>query len=82
MVDVLLSPLKNLRKIFDIPQPRALYAVDGKELRGSGRNYETREKIKNLQVLNIYNLNNQTSLYSILIEEKKNEIPHTRAILS
>ena len=82
MVDVLLSSLKNLRKIFDIPQPRALYAVDGKELRGSGRNYETDEKIKNLQVLNIYDLNNQTCLFSIPIKEKKNEIPHARAILS
>jgi predicted transposase YbfD/YdcC len=82
MVGILLSSLENLRKIFTLPPSRSLYAVDGKELRGSGRNYETDEKIKNLQILNVYDQNNQTCLFSIPIETKKNEIPHAREVLS
>jgi predicted transposase YbfD/YdcC len=82
MTEVLASYHKNLTKVLNIQSERTLYAVDGKELRGSGRKYETDEKIKNLQILNVYNQNDETCIYSIPIEEKKNEIPHAREILS
>ncbi len=82
MTEVLASSHKNLSKVLNIQSERTLYAVDGKELRGSGRKYETDEKIKNLQILNVYNQNDETCIYSIPIEEKTNEIPHAREILS
>ena len=49
--------------------------VDGKEQRGTGRKYETDEKIKNLQTLHIYDASNEICIYSEAIGEKTNEIP-------
>lgn len=49
--------------------------VDGKEQRGSGRNYGSDDKIKNLQTLHIYDASNEICLYSEAISEKTNEIP-------
>lgn len=82
MVEVLASYYKNLTKVLDIQSERTLYAIDGKELRGSGQNYQTDIKVPNLQILNVYDQNNETCIYSIPIAEKKNEIPHAREILS
>ncbi|MFA5426569.1 MAG: ISAs1 family transposase [Bacteroidales bacterium] len=81
MVEVLLASSKNLRTVLELPKTRTLYAVDGKELRGSGRKYGTDEKIPNLQILNVYEQNTETCLYSIPITDKRNEIPHARKIL-
>ena len=49
--------------------------VDGKEQRGTGRNYDSDEKIRNLQTLHIYDASNEICLYSEAIDEKTNEIP-------
>lgn len=49
--------------------------VDGKEQRGTGRKYETDEKVRNLQTLHIYDASNEICLYSEAIDEKTNEIP-------
>ncbi len=49
--------------------------VDGKEQRGSGRNYGTDDVVRNLQTLHIYDASNEICLYSEAIDEKTNEIP-------
>lgn len=49
--------------------------VDGKEQRGTGRNYDSDDKIRNLQTLHIYDASNEICLYSEAIDEKTNEIP-------
>lgn len=49
--------------------------VDGKEQKGTGRNYDSGEKVRNLQTLHIYDASNEICLYSEAIDEKTNEIP-------
>ena len=49
--------------------------VDGKEQRGTGRNYDNDEKVRNLQTLHIYDSTNEICIYSEAISEKTNEIP-------
>lgn len=49
--------------------------VDGKEQRGTGRNYGSDDKVHNLQTLHIYDASNEICLYSEAIGEKTNEIP-------
>ena len=49
--------------------------VDGKEQKGTGRNYNSDSKIRNLQTLHIYDASNELCLYSEAISEKTNEIP-------
>lgn len=55
--------------------------VDGKEQRGSGRKYNSDDKVKNLQTLHIYDASNSICLYSEAISEKTNEIPVAQDIL-
>ncbi len=49
--------------------------VDGKEQRGTGRNYGNEDKVKNLQTLHIYDTSNSICIYSQSIDSKTNEIP-------
>lgn len=49
--------------------------VDGKEQKGTGRNYDSDSKVRNLQTLHIYDASNELCLYSEAISEKTNEIP-------
>ncbi len=55
--------------------------IDGKEARGSGRKYDTQEKIRNLQTLHVYDASHGICLFSDIIDEKTNEIPAAQAIL-
>jgi len=55
--------------------------VDGKEEKGTGRKYDTDEKIRNLQTLHVYDASNDICLFSQPIEEKTNEIPVAQEIL-
>ena len=55
--------------------------VDGKEEKGTGRKYDTDEKIRNLQTLHVYDASNDICLFSQSIEEKTNEIPVAQEIL-
>lgn len=52
-----------------------LICVDGKEQRGTGRKYDTDEKVRNLQTLHIYDASNEICIHSEAISEKTNEIP-------
>ena len=49
--------------------------VDGKEAKGTGRKYDSDEKIPNLQTLHIYDSSNSICLVSASIDKKTNEIP-------
>lgn len=58
-----------------------LICVDGKEQKGTGRNYATDDKISNLQTLHIYNASDEICIYSAAIDTKTNEIPVAQDIL-
>lgn len=59
-----------------------IIAIDGKELRGSGRLYNTDAKKKNAQIMHFWDVSNQLCLKSVVIDEKTNEIPTAQKILS
>lgn len=63
------------------PESLDLIAIDGKELRGSGRLYNTAEKKKNVQIMHFWDVSNQLCLKSVVIDEKTNEIPTAQEIL-
>ena len=58
-----------------------LICVDGKEETGTGRKYDTEEKIRNLQTLHVYDASNDICLFSQMIDKKTNEIPVAQDIL-
>lgn len=75
-VDFLIQNIQAIKKV--LPSPEDTYrhlCVDGKEQRGTGRKYETDEKIRNLQTLHIFDSTNEICIYSEAISEKTNEIP-------
>jgi len=83
LTEVLITSDKAIRKALNLPIPKkTIISVDGKQLRGTGRKAGTAEEIKDLQILNIYNQDSKTCLYSEAIESKTNEIPHAQRVLS
>jgi len=58
-----------------------LINIDGKEARGTGRLYDTPNKINNLHTLNVYDATDGISLFSIPIPAKSNEIPEAQKVL-
>lgn len=83
LVQVLLTSDRSIRKALGLPIPeKKIISVDGKQLRGTGRKADTAEEIKDLQILNVYEQDSQTCLFSEPIESKTNEIPHAQRILS
>jgi len=83
LVNVLLHSDAAIRKALKLPPPqKKIVSVDGKQLRGTGRKADTVEEIKDLQILNVYEQDSQTCLFSEAIESKTNEIPHAQEILS
>jgi predicted transposase YbfD/YdcC len=83
LVNVLDKSDAAIRKALKLPPPeKKIVSVDGKQLRGTGRKADTQEEVKDLQVLNVYEQDSETCLYSEAIESKTNEIPHAQDILS
>ena len=83
LVTVLHNSDKAIRKALKLPTPpKRIVSVDGKQLRGTGRKADTPEEIKDLQILNVYEQDTETCLFSEAIESKTNEIPHAQDILS
>jgi predicted transposase YbfD/YdcC len=83
LVNILLNSDSAIRKALKLPAPqKKIVSVDGKQLRGTGRKADTVEEIKDLQILNVYEQDSQTCLFSEAIESKTNEIPHAQEILS
>ena len=83
LVDVLAGSDAAIRKALKLPSPtKKIVSVDGKQLRGTGRKADTAEEIRDLQILNVYDQDSETCLFSEAIESKTNEIPHAQDILS
>jgi len=83
LVGILARSDAAIRKALKLPSPeKKIVSVDGKQLRGTGRKADTQEEVKDLQVLNVYEQDSETCLYSEAIESKTNEIPHAQEILS
>ena len=83
LVNILTDSDAAIRKALKLPAPeKRIISVDGKQLRGTGRKAGTAEEIRDLQVLNVYDQDSQTCLFSEAIESKTNEIPHAQDILS
>lgn len=84
----IINCMEKIKKMVEEKQPKDCefyqqYCVDGKELRGSGRNRSCDdEKIRNLQLLNVYNCSEEWCMYTRAIEEKTNEIPVAQELLS
>lgn len=63
-----------------VEKPKVI-AMDGKEERGSGRKYNTDEKVLNTQIMHIYDTDTQICISSSTIADKTNEIPTAQALL-
>jgi predicted transposase YbfD/YdcC len=83
LVDELVKSDSAIRKALNLPVPKKkILSVDGKQLRGTGRKADTAEEIRDLQILNFYDQDSQTCIFSEPIDSKTNEIPHAQQILS
>ena len=72
-----------IRKAFGLkPVKMAHYSVDGKQLKGTGREDTATGPKRDLQTLNIYDNYNGTCLCTAAIDEKSNEIPKAQELLS
>ena len=60
----------RVEKNFDVQGKYIHMAIDGKELRGTGRNVLTNKPLSNLQTLNVYNVSSGICLFSTLINKK------------
>lgn len=58
-----------------------VYSMDGKEERGSGRKYDTDEKVRNAQIMHFYDTDTEICISSALIDDKTNEIPTAQSVL-
>jgi len=78
----LVSEMEQLKRALGIEDNGIRHlGIDGKEQRGSGRKYDTQEKVANLQTLHCYDISNALCLYSVPINEKTNEIPVAQSLL-
>lgn len=85
----IITTMEKIKKMVENVQPTECeiyqqYSLDGKELRGSGRNAlsDQDKKIRNLQLLHVYNCSEEWCMFTRAIEEKTNEIPVAQEILS
>ena len=61
---------------------KELISIDGKEFKGSGRSINSSKKIKNKNVLNVYNTSKELCLYSNPLDSKESEIKEAQEILN
>ena len=73
---------QQVEKQFNVEGKYIHMAIDGKELRGTGRSQQTQAPQRNLQTLNVYNCSRSICLYSTSISRKTNEIPVAQQLLS
>jgi predicted transposase YbfD/YdcC len=78
----LINAMEQLKRALGIEDHGVRHlGIDGKEQKGSGRKYNTPEKVANLQTLHCYDISNALCLYSVPINEKTNEIPVAQDLL-
>lgn len=83
LVDFIERSIETTAQILDISsEEMKILAIDGKELKGSGRKYYTPEKIKNSQIMHFYDVSTGICIKSQMIEDKTNEIPTAQKMLS
>lgn len=58
-----------------------IMAIDGKTLGGSGRLYDTKDKVANNQIMHFWDVSNQMCKYSVIINEETNEIHIAQEVL-
>lgn len=73
---------QQVEKQFNVEGKYIHMAIDGKELRGTGRSQQTQTPLRNLQTLNVYNCSRSICVYSTSISKKTNEIPVAQQLLS
>ena len=82
-VDFIERSIETTAKMLDISdEEMKILAIDGKELKGSGRKYYTPKKIRNSQIMHFYDVSNGICIKSQLIDSKTNEIPTAQKMLS
>ena len=83
LVDFLQRSIETTAKILEIETDKIKQiAMDGKEVKGSGRKYNTDEKIRNSQIMHFYDVSTGICVKSQIIDDKTNEIPTAQKILS
>lgn len=83
LVDFIERSIEATAKILELDDNEMrLLAIDGKELKGSGRKYNTPEKIPNGQIMHFYDASTGVCIKSQLIDNKTNEIPTAQKILT
>ena len=83
MVDFVQRCIETTADMLDVQDNRMeILAMDGKELKGSGRKYNTDEKIRNTQTMNFFNVSTGICIRSESIDSKTNEIPTAQKVLN
>ncbi len=82
IIEFLKKASSNILDEFKLDDNYDLLPIDGKELRRTGRKYDTSEKIKNAQIMNFYDASSAICIKSELIDDKTNEIPVAQHVLS
>lgn len=61
---------------------KELISIDGKEFKGSGRSINSKKKMNNKNVLNVYNSSKEICIYSNPLDDKESEIKEAQEILN
>lgn len=80
-VEFITENMNALKKSLGIKEKQKQICIDGKEACSTGRKYTSADKIKNLQMLHVYDATNEICLFSKAINEKTNEIPVAQEII-
>lgn len=84
LVDFIQRSIEATAKALEIAseEDMRMISMDGKELHGTGRKYNTSEKVRNAQIMHFYDVGTGVCVKSELIEEKTNEIPTAQKVLA
>ena len=61
---------------------KELISINGKEFKGSGRSINSKKKMNNKNVLNVYNSSKEICIYSNPLDDKESEIKEAQEILN
>ena len=82
IVSIMVESDNAMRKKLGLPKIRCTHlCIDGKELRRTGRKNTCNGQIRNVQILNFYDVDRGICTLSKLIDSKTNEIPEAQEIL-
>jgi len=81
VAEFLMEEIEQIKTALGIKNGVRHIALDGKEQKGTGRKYNTDQKVPNLQTLHCYDVSNGITLASVPINEKTNEIPTAQQLL-